>query len=325
MYVADTIVAPATPPGRGAVAIIRLSGKEAIAIARTLWRPRKPGELRPRELRLGAIRDPSSGATIDEALCVIFPAPHSLTGEDVVELHCHGGVYLVRRILALTADLGARLAQPGEFARRAYLNGRIDLTRAEAIADLVEARGEEALVRATAQLSGALARHVEGLREKVIGIRAYLEAEIDFADEDLDLPSRAQLASSINELADSVRLLRDSFARGRIAREGVRVALIGKPNAGKSSILNLLLGSNRAIVTPIPGTTRDVIEESISLGPWSVVLSDTAGLRDSVEPIEQLGIARTRAAADEADLLLAVFDSSRPFDSDDAQVVAATR
>src|SRR5229473_1600225 len=281
MYVADTIVASATAPGRAAVAILRLSGPRAIAIARALWHPLSSAEPAPRELRLGEIRDPRTGAPLDRAMCAIFPAPRSLTGEDVAELHCHGGVYLVRRVLALAADAGARIAEPGEFTRRAYLNGRIDLTAAEAIADLVDARGEAALTQAIAQLGGALADRVEGLREKVIAIRAHLEAEIDFSDEDLSLPSRAAIAGDIEALAADIRLLRDSFIRGRLTREGARAAIIGKPNVGKSSILNLLLGADRAIVTPIPGTTRDVIEDSIALGGLPLVLADTAGLRDS--------------------------------------------
>ena len=324
MYPADTIVAPATPSGRGAVAIIRISGPQAIAIARSLWHPLAANPA-PRELRLGEIRDPRTGATLDRAMGAVFPAPRSLTGEDVAEIHCHGGVYLVRRILALAADAGARIAEPGEFTRRAYLNGRIDLTAAEAIADLVEARGEAALRQAIAQLGGALAQRVEGLRERLIGIRAHLEAEIDFADEDLSLPSRDTIATAIAALAADVRILRDSFVRGRLTRTGARAAIIGKPNAGKSSILNLLLGTERAIVTPIPGTTRDVIEDAISLGPWPLILADTAGIRESSDEVERIGIERTRIAAAEADLIIAVFDSSRPFDSDDADVLAATR
>jgi tRNA modification GTPase len=323
MYVSDTIVAPATPPGRGAVAIIRLSGPAAIAIADKLWHPVKPAAAASRALRLGEIRDPVTGAVVDRALCVIFPGPRSLTGEDVAELHCHGGAYLVRRVLGLAMTAGARRAEPGEFSRRAYLNGRIDLTAAEAVADLIEARGEKALAQALAQLDGALARRVDGLREKLIGVRAHLEAEIDFGDEDLSLPARPQMAGAVGELIADLQLLHASFARGRLAREGARAAIVGKPNVGKSSILNLLLGTDRAIVTPHPGTTRDVIEEAIDLGPGPLVLADTAGLRDSQDVVERLGIQRTRLSADQADLLVTVFDSTRRLDDDDAQVIAA--
>jgi tRNA modification GTPase len=325
MYSADTIVASATPPGRGAVAIIRLSGADAIAIARTLWRPlgRSQG-FSKRELRLGEIRDPITQAMIDRAMCVIFPGPRSLTGEDVAELHCHGGPYLIRRVLGLASGLGARIAEPGEFTRRAYLNGRIELTAAEAIADLIDARGENALSQAIAQLSGALARRVDALRERLITLRAHLEAAIDFGDEDLELPAQDQMIGDLDAIAIDVQCLLDSFTRGRLMRDGVRVAIIGKPNAGKSSILNLLLGSDRAIVTPIPGTTRDIIEDTLNLGPYALVLQDTAGLRDSQDEIEQIGIGRSRRRAAEADLLLAVFDSSRRFDNDDAEVISLT-
>jgi tRNA modification GTPase len=325
MYPEDTIVAPATAPGQGAVAIVRLSGPRAIEIARTLWHPARDGEILPRRLYLGEIRDPRTGAAIDRALCVIMPAPNSLTGEHVAELHCHGGVYLTRRVVALAMALGARMADPGEFSRRAFLNGRMDLTEAEAVADLVSARGESALRQALAHLDGALAERVEGLRRQVVGIRAHLEAEIDFADEGIRLPSRNEIAQDIKRLLDDVALLHDSFERGRIMREGARTVIIGKPNAGKSSVLNLLLGSERAIVTPIPGTTRDVIEDSIQLGPYPLMLQDTAGVRESADEIERIGIARTRRHADEADLIIAIFDGSRPFEDEDRDVIRMCR
>jgi tRNA modification GTPase len=333
MYAADTIVAPATPPGTGAVAIVRLSGPRAIAIARGLWHrldraqpttraPIDTAPLHPRRLYLGEIRDPATNTPIDRAMLAVFPAPRSLTGEDVAELQCHGGAYLVRRVVALATAAGARLAEPGEFSRRAFLNGRIDLTEAEAIADLVAARGEAGLRMALAQMSGALATRVNGLRRQVIAIRAHLEIEIDFADEDIRLSSRDDLVREIDSLTADLADLHDSFARGRIIRDGARAAIIGKPNAGKSSVLNLLLGADRAIVTPIPGTTRDVIEDSIALGGVPLILADTAGLRESDDPVERLGIERSRRHAGASDLVIAVFDSSRPLDSDDDAVIA---
>jgi tRNA modification GTPase len=325
MYVRDTIVAPATPPGKGAVAIIRLSGPKAIEILRAVWRPLRVRELTPGALYLGEIRDPATGAALDRALAVIMRAPHSLTGEDVAELHCHGGPYLVRRVLAVAMAQGARMATPGEFSRRAFLNGKMDLTEAEAIADLVEARSESALTQALAQLSGALTSRIEGLRSGIIDIRAHLEAEIDFSDEDLSLPSRQEIAGMIAALHDDVGLLHDSFARGRLMREGVRAAIVGKPNVGKSSVLNLLLGAERAIVTPIPGTTRDVIEDSIHLGPYPLVLQDTAGVRESDEPVERIGIERALKQAGEADLLIAVFDCSNRLGGEDLQVIELCR
>ena len=336
MYVEDTIVAPVTPPGTGAVAIVRLSGPEAIRIMRAIWGPARPrATLRAHMLYVGEVRNPATGASIDHALGVVMPAPKSLTGEDVAELHCHGGAYLVRRVIALAMAHGARMAEPGEFSRRAFLNGRIDLTEAEAIADLIAARSDSALEQAITQLGGALAERVGKLRAGVIGIRAHLEAEIDFADEDVNLPSRPQIAASIADLAADIRLLHDSFARGRLMREGVRATIVGKPNVGKSSILNLLLGAERAIVTPIPGTTRDVIEDSISLGPYPLVLQDTAGIRDGVGrdgagadivgEVERIGIERTLQHAAQAELVLAVFDCSRPLEAGDLRVIELCR
>lgn len=328
MYLEDTIVAPATAPGAGAVAIVRLSGPEAHRIARAIWRPlgrRAQSGLAQGHLGLGELRDPARGTVIDRAMAVFFAAPRSLTGEHVAELHCHGGTYLVRRVLGLAIAAGARFAEPGEFTRRAFLNGRIDLTAAEAIRDLVEARGERALTLAIVQLGGALAARVEGLRAQVISIRAHLEAAIDFADEDLSLPSPDQIAASIAALSSDVAILHASFDRGRLMREGIRVAIVGRPNAGKSSVLNLMLGVERAIVTPIPGTTRDVIEDSIELGGYAVVLQDTAGVRDSADQVEQIGIERALARAHDADLLIAVFDSSAGMTAEDFRVAALTK
>jgi len=322
MYLEDTIVAPATPPGRGAVAMIRLSGPHAIEIAHKLWRPlRSSAPPVPRRLQLGEVRDPRSGTPVDRAMCVIMPGPHSLTGEDVAELHCHGGIYLVRKVVALAAAEGARIAEPGEFSRRAFLNGRMDLTEAEAIADVIEAQGESALRNGIAQLAGALAARVRSLRKQLIAIRAHLEAEIDFSDEDIDLPSREAIGADIGLLTQDLTVLHQSFARGRIIREGARAAIIGKPNAGKSSILNLLLGAERAIVTAIPGTTRDVIEDSVNLGMHTLVLYDTAGIRESRDEVERIGVNRARISAAQADLIIAVFDSSRPLEAEDRAVI----
>lgn len=325
MYAEDTIVAPATPPGKGAVAIVRLSGRDAMRIATSLWHPLGSAVPLPRRLSLGEIRDPQTAAVVDRAMCVMMPGPASLTGEDIVELHCHGGPYIVGRVLGLAMAAGARMAEPGEFSRRAFLNGRIDLTEAEAVADLINVRSESALQHAIAQLSGALAQRVAQLRSAAIAIRAHLEAEIDFADEGLNLPGRKEIAAEITRLIDDVALLHDSFRRGRLARDGARAAIVGKPNAGKSSILNLLLGADRAIVTALPGTTRDVIEESVTLGPWPLVLQDTAGMREAGDEVERIGIGRALRSAAEADLLIAVFDASRPFEDDDSRVVELCR
>ena len=324
MYQADTIVAPATAPGTGAVAIIRLSGPRAFEILDRIFRPAHVAELTPRIMRLGDIVDPATGARIDRALAVVMRAPASLTGEDVAEIQCHGGSFLVRRIVTLAVDAGARMAEHGEFTRRAFLNSRIDLVEAEAVADIVEARSDSALSSALSQLSGELSRRVAELRAVVVAIRAHLEVEIDFSDEDVRLPSRREVSNEIDRLISNVAVLHDSFARGLLMRTGVRATIVGKPNAGKSSLMNLLLGADRAIVTEFAGTTRDVIEDSIQLGPYAMVLNDTAGVREATDEVERIGIERTMRSARDADLLIAMFDSSRPFDSDDADVIRLT-
>jgi len=318
MYLPDTIVAPATAPGIGAVAIIRLSGPRAFEILRAIWHPKREGK--PREMVVGDVIDPATGAHLDRAMAVRFPGPRSFTGEDVAELHCHGGSYLTRRIIAVAISHGGRIAEPGEFTRRSFLNGRIDLTKAEAIADLIAARSESGMRQALAQLSGALSKKVRELRKKIVDIRAHLEVEIDFSDEDIAMPSRHAMAQDIEHVMGDVAVLHDSFSRGRVIREGARAAIVGKPNVGKSSLLNLMLGTDRAIVTAIPGTTRDVIEDTIHLGPHAITLLDTAGIRTGREEVERLGIERSHAALGEADLVIAVFDSSRPLDDEDLAV-----
>ena len=324
MYHADTIVAPATAPGLGAVAIVRLSGPRAFEILDAIFRPARPADFTPRMMRLGDVVDPATGARIDRALAVVMPHPASLTGEDVAEIQCHGGQFVVRRIVAIAIAAGARLAEPGEFTRRAFLNGRIDLAEAEAVADIVAARSDSALANALSQLSGALSARVAELRAQVIAIRVHLEVEIDFSDEDIRLPSRREVAAEIERLIADVAVLHDSFARGLLMREGVRATIVGKPNAGKSSLLNLLLGADRAIVTAIAGTTRDVIEDSVQLGPYALVLNDTAGVRESSDAVERIGIERTLRSARDADLLIAMFDASRPLDPADLDVIRLT-
>jgi len=324
MYAADTIVAPATAPGVGAVAIVRLSGPRALEILQAIFRPAHFAELTPRTMRLGDVVDTATGARIDRALAVVMPAPASLTGEDVAEIQCHGGPFVVRRIVALAVSAGARIAEPGEFTRRAFLNGRMDLAEAEAVADIVAARSDSALAIAIEQLSGALSARVAELRAQVVAIRAHLEVEIDFSDEDIRLPSRREVAAEIERLIADVAVLHNSFARGILIRDGVRATIVGKPNAGKSSLLNLLLGADRAIVTAVAGTTRDVIEESVQLGSYALVLNDTAGVRESTDDVERIGIERTMRSARDADLLIAMFDSSRAIEDSDLEVIRMT-
>ena len=324
MYPADTIVAPATAPGTGAVAIVRLSGPRAFEILGAIFRPVHSGELTPRLMRLGDVVDPATGARLDRALAVVMRQPASMTGEDIAEIQCHGGSFLVRRIIAAAIALGARIAEPGEFTCRAFLNGRMDLAEAEAVADLIASRSDSAISIALSHLSGELSKRVADLRSQVIAIRAHLEVEIDFSDENIEFPTRREIATEVERLLSDVAVLHDSFARGLLMREGVRATIIGKPNAGKSSLMNLILGADRAIVTAIAGTTRDVIEDSVQLGPYALVLNDTAGVRETTEDVERIGIERTMRSAREADLLVAMFDSSRPLESADLDVIRLT-
>lgn len=318
MYERDTIAAIATPPGQGGVAIIRVSGPEAERIARSIFLLRHPVDvLQSHHLYLGSITNPRNGRSLDEGLLTVMRTPRSYTGEDVAEIHCHGGGFLVRSVLALVLEQGARLAHPGEFTKRAFLNGRLDLSQAEAVLDLIQAKSEQGLQLAWEQLSGYLSETYNALRERLLRLTAYVEAFIDFPEE--DIPERAQneLEQEILALIDDVAALASTFIQGKVYRDGVRTAIVGKPNVGKSSLLNLLVGAERAIVTAIPGTTRDVLEETVVVGGIPLVLWDTAGLRQTSDEVERIGVERARLGVQEADLVLAVFDGSRPFDQED--------
>lgn len=324
MYVTDTIAAIATPAGPGGVGIVRISGPQATQAARLLFRRAAPdADWRSHQLYAGSIVD-LRGHQLDQGLAVIMRGPRSFTGEDVLELHCHGSPVVLHRVLANALACGARLASRGEFTRRAFLNGRIDLAQAEAVMDLVHARTDSAATLAVQQLTGHLSARLDKVRGELTRLLALLEVQIDFSDEDtgVDAGCAVGIADSCLELLDD---LLDSYRYGKAVRDGARVAIIGKPNVGKSSLLNALLGAERAIVTEVAGTTRDTIEESIDLGGVPVVLVDTAGLRGAagIDPVETMGIERTRAAMEEADLLLAVIDASQPIDDFDLDAVAA--
>lgn len=324
MYTRDTIAALATAIGPAAVAVVRVSGSDAVGVAGRVFRGAAPERWQPRRLYLGRFVD-AGGRALDQGLGVVMRAPSSYTGEDVVELHCHGGAVLARSVLGAVLAAGARAAERGEFTLRAFLNGKLDLAQAEAVADLIAAPSERAVRIAADHLGGALSERVEALRARLVGIAANLEAAIDFSDEDVGELPRAGLAGEASAVASILEALAASHTHGRIVREGLRVAIVGKPNVGKSSLLNRLLGSDRAIVTAIPGTTRDVIEERVDLAGLPVVLVDTAGLRESGEEVEQLGMARSREEVAAADVVIAVFDGSRPWTGEDEEVVNATR
>ncbi|MCX7994030.1 MAG: tRNA uridine-5-carboxymethylaminomethyl(34) synthesis GTPase MnmE [Fimbriimonadales bacterium] len=311
MHRSDTIAAIATPPGEGGIGVIRISGEGATEIAERVFRRKSKTPLQARRVYFGEVVDPDTGETLDRALLIPFHAPHSYTGEDVAELHCHGSPYLLRRVLEQVCLLGARLAQPGEFTLRAFLNGKLDLAQAEAVADLIRARSDAQLRSALALHTGRLSRQVQSLSDALLGAIATVEAHIDFSEEigELNPETLAPVLESLIRQMDA--LLRDAPA-GRILREGARIAIVGRPNVGKSSLLNALLGEERAIVTDIPGTTRDTIEESFQIGGVPMVVLDTAGLRESADVVEQMGIERARRAAEQADLILFVYDLTAP-------------
>lgn len=324
MYADDTIAAIATPAGPGGVGIVRISGPLAAAIARDLFScTRAPGDWESHRLYRGRIVG-AAGAVLDWGLAVMMRAPRSYTGEDVVELHCHGSPAVLRQVLARVLTCGARLAEPGEFTKRAFLNGRLDLAQAEAVIDLVHAHTDAGAAAAAQQLTGQLSEHLGVLRERLIGVKALLEAQIDFSEEDFEVDP-AELLSLLDTCIVSVNELIDTYSHGRLLRDGIRVAIIGKPNVGKSSLLNALLGEERAIVTATAGTTRDTIEEVADFAGVPVVLTDTAGLRplEEADGVERLGMERTAAKIADAQVLLAVLDASQTFDAHDEAVLAA--
>ena len=303
----DTIVAIATPPGRGGVGIVRLSGPEALPIATKLVQLRNaPASHR---VRYGFVLD-DEGKRVDDALLTWFAAPRSYTGEEVVEIAAHGSPVVLQMLVQRALDAGARPANPGEFTERAFLNGRLDLTQAEAVRDLIDAQTVAQAKLAAAQLGGSLAREVQPVKQQLIALIAALEAGIDFAEDDLQTMQADEIASRASAVQRPLEALLRSFAHGRLLRDGLRLAIVGKPNAGKSSLFNRLLDRERAIVTPIAGTTRDVVSERLLLGDVPVELLDTAGLRETSDEVERAGVERSHEAAAEADLVLVVVDAA---------------
>jgi tRNA modification GTPase len=317
----DTIVAISTPPGRGGIGIVRLSGPEARAIAETLLRLRRPleaGRARFAEvLDLAAGDGAAAAAVLDEAVVTWFAAPHSYTSEDVVEIAGHGAPVLLDALLRQCVARGARLAEPGEFTQRAFLSGRIDLPQAEAVHDLIQSTTLQQARTAARQLGGALAKQVQPVKQELIGLIAALEAGIDFAEDDIDLLPAAEIGRRIAGIAAPLQALEETFAYGRRLRDGFRLAIAGRPNAGKSSLFNRLIRRDRAIVTAHPGTTRDPITEQLELDGIPVELIDTAGLRASADEAEQQGIAKSREAMVEADLVLLVLTADEPLHAED--------
>ncbi len=323
----DTIAAIASGITASGIGIVRISGPGAFRVLEKIFRPANPDkkvpEFRANTIHYGFVFDENE--KIDEVLALIMKAPHTYTAEDTVEIDCHGGPFVMQKILSCALRAGARLAEPGEFTRRAFMNGRIDLSEAEAVMDVIGAGSEDALKSSLMQLGGSVRREISDLREKIISEVAYIEAALDDPEhmELSDYPE--QLAGRLAEVKNRLARLRDSFNEGKMIREGIYTVILGKPNAGKSSLLNALTGEDRAIVTEIAGTTRDSLEETIRLGGLSLRLADTAGIRQTGDLIEKIGVERARNLAEKADLILAVFDSSLPFDENDEEIFSFIR
>lgn len=322
----DTITAIATPTGQAGIGIIRISGPLSFEIAGKIFRPQNPDRnLQSHRLYLGHLLDPSTEAMIDEVLISFMKAPFSYTREDVIEINSHSGYLLLSRILEIVLEQGARLAKPGEFTLRAFLNGRIDLTQAEAVIDLINSKSDRGLALASQQIQGSFWAEIEGLRKKVTGLLAHAEVAIDFPEEEADILSREEAANQIrDEVVKPIRKMIKAHVN-RLWVDGVKTVIVGRVNAGKSSLLNLLLNEQRAIVTPIPGTTRDIIESTITIGGLPLRLMDTAGFGKATGEVEKIGIDLTEQKLAEADFLLVVIDQSRPLNTDDLRIISRCR
>ena len=315
----DTISQIATPHGAGGIGIIRVSGGDALGVARRVFRPAAGGtlgDIAPYTARYGHIVA-ADGTVIDECILLYMRAPHSYTGEDTAELQCHGGAVVLREVLLRTWETGARPAEAGEFTKRAFLHGRLDLARAEGVMELIAAKSTRAARAARERLAGAFSHAVTDIRTQILGAVAHIEAGIDFPEDDIPAASAERLAAEIDAASAAVRRLLVGADTGRILRDGVKTVIVGRPNVGKSSLLNALLGMERAIVTDVPGTTRDIIEEEISVAGIPLRLLDTAGLRAAEDAVEQIGVARTEQHLTDAELILAVFDASEPLTAED--------
>ena len=309
MNLKDPICAIATPPGKGAIGVVRLSGEGALEIAARVWRGKDPRRLKGGRFALGEVVDPKTGEAIDQAILLVFRAPRSYTGEDLVEFQTHGSPAVLRRVMEVLVAEGARPAGRGEFTFRAYLNGKMDLAQAEAVLALIEAEGELARRQALRALEGALSRRIEALENRLLNLLAHIQALLDYPEEGVE-PLEAE--RTIREVLAEVEALLAQAKASRLAQKGARLALIGAPNAGKSSLLNALLGYERALVSPIPGTTRDYLEAPLELFGIPLVAVDTAGVRETEDPVERMGVERALGIAEEADLVLYVVDRSQP-------------
>src|SRR5690349_17448554 len=319
MNLDDTIVAIATPPGRGGLGVVRLAGPEACTIASSMLRLKH--ELAAGRAVFGEVIEPATSERIDEAVVTFFAKPHSYTADDVVEISAHGSPVVLRHIVALATGRGARLAEPGEFTMRAFLNGRIDLTQAEAVRDLIESQTLFQAKVAAQQLEGALSKRLQPMKQKLVELIALLEAGVDFAEDDISVLPPDQILKHIAEVQVPLAELAGSFAFGKIVHEGLTLAIVGRPNVGKSSLFNCLVERERAIVTATPGTTRDLVSETVALGGIPVKLVDTAGIRRALDEAESIGIRKSMEARADADIVLVVLDSSQPVAPEDEELL----
>jgi tRNA modification GTPase len=323
----DTIAAISTPLGPGGIGIVRLSGPRSLAIAERLFHSKGKGHsaLLSRRFYHGEIRHPADGRILDEVLLVYMAPPKTYTREDVVEIQCHSGILVLQEILQAVLSEGARLADPGEFTKRAFLNGRIDLVQAEAVIDLIRAKTQRSLEIAQQQRTGSLSREVQTLQNELLDLLALLEADIDFPEEDLPEVSPEELGRRLQSVRIGLEALLRTYEEGKLYREGLSVVIVGRPNVGKSSLLNSLLREERAIVTAIPGTTRDVIEETLNVSGIPLRIMDTAGLRHAQDAIEEEGVRRTRERLSQADLVIWVVDGSEPLQKEDLDILSLVR
>jgi len=305
----DTIVAIATPLGRGGIGVVRLSGTDALRIAQTMLLLSGAGELQANRAHFGELIDADSGARIDEVVATFFAKPHSYTTDDVVEISCHGSPVVLRRVIEMALARGARLAEPGEFTMRAFLNGRIDLTQAEAVRDLIDSQTLYQAQVAARQLEGSLSKRLQPIKQKLIELIAVMEAGIDFAEDDVSVIPGEQILARISAVREPLQQLLASFAFGKVVHEGLTLAIVGRPNVGKSSLFNRLVEQERAIVTATPGTTRDLVSETVSIGGIPVRLVDTAGIRTALDEAESIGIRKSMEALADADVVLLVVEA----------------
>ena len=318
----DTIAALSTPSGKGGVAVIRISGAEAVDIAEKVFFPKnkkKISELAPNVMTYGDIK--SGGETIDDGLTVVFKAPKSFTGEDTVEINCHGGIFLTQKVLSAVFAAGARPAEAGEFTRRAYVNGKMGLSRAEALGSLLEAKSDEQLRLARGALNGRIENACGEIYKGLTNVLAQVYAKVDYPEEDLADMSTDEMKTELSALLERISALKATYRTGHAIVEGVRTVICGKPNVGKSSLYNCLVGRDAAIVTEHKGTTRDLLFETVSCGKVTLRLCDTAGIRETSDAVEQIGVERARAEMENAELVLAVFDNSRPLDDEDLEIL----